>query len=576
MVNKLIQFCLDNKLVTGIFAGGIILWGVMVAPFDWNIDWLVRDPVPVDAIPDIGENQQIVFTRWMGRSPQDIEDQITYPLTVSLLGIPEVKTVRSFSMFGFSSIYVVFNDDVEFYWSRSRILEKLSSLPPGTLPEGVKPTMGPDATALGQVFWYTLEGRDPEGNPAGGWGLEELRSIQDWYVRYGLMSAEGVAEVASIGGHVKEYQIDVDPDAMREYGVTLEQVYDAAKMSNMDVGARTIEINSVEYVVRGIGFVKTVADIEKSVVRVSDNVPVTIGDIAHVKLGPALRRGVLDKEGAEAVGGVVVTRYGENPLEVIKNVKKKIERIAPGLPERKLADGTKSKVTIVPFYDRTGLIRETLGTLNTAIYLEILITVLVILVMINNPGSSLVISGVLPIAVLMSFIGMKIFGVDANIVSLSGIAIAIGTIVDMGIVLSENVIKHLNQAHSEENTRDVVYRAASEVGGAILTAVLTTVVSFLPVFTMEAAEGKLFKPLAYTKTFALIASIVVALTLLPPVLHLIFGRKKRKRRMLPWWIVPASLSVAGIFIALMLSWWLGLLHLLFGVRGFAARYMSDV
>jgi Cu(I)/Ag(I) efflux system membrane protein CusA/SilA len=575
MVNKLIRFCLDNTLITALFAVGIILWGIMVAPFDWDIDWLVRDPVPVDAIPDIGENQQIVFTRWMGRSPQDIEDQITYPLTVSLLGIPEVKTVRSFSMFGFSSIYVVFKDDVDFYWSRSRILEKLGSLPPGTLPDGVKPAMGPDATALGQVYWYTLEGRDPEGNAAGGWGLEELRSIQDWYVRYGLMSAEGVAEVASIGGYVKEYQIDVDPDAMREHGVTLEQVYSAVKMSNLDVGARTIEINSVEYVIRGIGFVESVADIRKSVVRVADNVPVTVGDIAHVQLGPALRRGVLDKEGAEAVGGVVVTRYGENPLEVIKNVKNKIEQIAPGLPEKELADGTTSKVTIVPFYDRTGLIRETLGTLSTAIYLEILITVLVILVMINNVGSSLVISAVLPIAVLMSFIGMKVFGVDANIVSLSGIAIAIGTIVDMGIVLSENVIKHLNQAHPEENTRDVVYRAASEVGGAILTAVLTTVVSFLPVFTMEAAEGKLFKPLAFTKTFALIASIIIALTLLPPVLHLIFGRRNRGKPFVPWWTIPASLVAAGLFVLFRVSWWLGLLIVLFGMRGFAVRYVPD-
>ena len=575
MVNKLLRFCLDNKLIVGLCALGVLTWGVIVAPFDWEIGLLERNPVPVDAIPDIGENQQIVFTRWSGRSPQDIEDQVTYPLTVALLGIPEVKTVRSFSMFGFSSIYVVFNEKAGFYWSRSRILEKLGSLPPGTVPEGVKPTMGPDATALGQVFWYTLEGRDPEGNPAGGWGLRELRSIQDWYVRYGLMAAEGVAEVASVGGYVKEYQIDVDPDAVREHGVTLEQVYGAVRMSNLDVGARTIEINSVEYVIRGIGFVKTVEDLRKSVVRVADNVPITVGDIADVKLGPAPRRGVLDKEGAEAVGGVVVTRYGENPLEVIKNVKEKIARIAPGLPEKRLDDGTRSKVTIVPFYDRTELIGETLGTLNTAIMLEILITVLVILVMINNLESSLVISGMLPLAVLMSFIGMKVFGVDANIVSLSGIAIAIGTIVDMGIVLSENVIKHLERAHPEESTREVVYRAASEVGGAILTAVLTTVVSFLPVFTMQAAEGKLFKPLAYTKTFALIASVIVALTLLPPVLHTLFKRGKGAGAGVLRWPSAVFLLVAGIVFLAAVSWWSGLLLILFGARLVAGRLLPQ-
>lgn len=573
MVNKLIRFCLENKLVTGLIAVGIILWGIIVAPFEWNIDWLIRDPVPVDAIPDIGENQQIVFTRWMGRSPQDIEDQVTYPLTVSLLGIPGVKTVRSFSMFGFSSIYVVFKDRVDFYWSRSRILEKLASLPPGTLPQGVKPTMGPDATALGQVYWYTLEARDAEGNPAGGWGLQELRTIQDWYVRYGLMSAEGVAEVASIGGYVKEYQVDVDPDAMRAHGVTLEQIYMAVKMSNLDVGARTIEINSVEYVLRGIGFIKSVAELEKAVVKVMDNVPITIGDVAKVSLGPALRRGILDKEGAEVVGGVVVTRFGENPLAVINNVKKKIEEIAPGLPQKELPDGSVSKVAIVPFYDRTGLIRETLGTLNNAIYLEILITIIVILVLINNVGSSLVISSVLPIAVLMSFIGMRIFGVDANIVSLSGIAIAIGTIVDMGIILSENVLKHLQNAAPDEDRKEVVFRAASEVGGAILTAVLTTVISFLPVFTMEAAEGKLFKPLAYTKTFALIASIIIALTMLPSLLHILFGRKKNSNKRIVKGIVSSIFIIGGIVVFFKVAWWIGLIIILLSVKSLVDRWV---
>lgn len=574
MVNKIIRICLDNKLVMALFAVGVIGWGVMVAPFEWEIGGLMRDPVPVDAIPDIGENQQIVFTRWMGRSPQDIEDQVTYPLTVSLLGMPGVKTVRSFSMFGFSSIYVIFKEDVEFYWSRSRILEKLSSLPEGTLPDGVQPTLGPDATALGQVFWYTLEGRDPKGNTAGGWGLEELRSVQDFYVRYGLMSADGVAEVASVGGHVKEYQIDVDPDAMRANNVTLEQIVQAARQSNLDVGARTIEINSVEYLVRGVGFVKTAADLEKAVLRENDNVPITLGDVARVTLGPALRRGILDKEGAEVVGGVVVTRYGQNPLEVINNVKEKIDEISSGLPEKVLHDGTLSKVTIVPFYDRAGLIHETLGTLNRAIYLEILITVIVILIMLNNVGSSLVIASVLPVAVLMSFIGMKMFKVDANIVSLSGIAIAIGTIVDMGIVLSENVVKHLRDASEDEDVKGVVFRASSEVGGAMLAAVLTTIVGFLPVLTMEAAEGKLFKPLAYTKTFALLASIILALTVLPPVLQLVFGRKEHSRDRLYDIVIPAFFVVAGGVIMVKVAWWIGSIVVLLAVKSVLTRKLS--
>lgn len=574
-VDKLIRFCLDNKLITALFTVGVIMWGIMVAPFEWDVGGLIRNPVPVDAIPDIGENQQIVFTRWMGRSPQDIEDQVTYPLTVSLLGIPGVKTVRSFSMFGFSSIYVIFKEDVEFYWSRSRLLEKLASLPPGTIPDGVKPMLGPDATALGQIFWYTLEGRDPDGNPTGGWDLQELRSIQDFYVKYGLMSADGVAEVASIGGFQKEYQIDVDPDAMRANNVTLGQVVMAAKQSNLDVGARTIEINSVEYVIRGIGFVKNITDLEEAVVRVKDNTPITIGDVARVHLGPAPRRGVLDKEGAEAVGGVVVTRYGENPLAVIGKVKDKIAEIGPGLPEKTLDDGTVSKVTIVPFYDRTGLIRETLGTLNTGIYLEILITVLVILIMLNNLGSSMIISGVLPVAVLMSFIGMRVFGVDANIVSLSGIAIAIGTIVDMGIVLSENVLKHLRDAAEGEDKKEVVFRAASEVGSAILTAVLTTIVSFLPVFTMQAAEGKLFKPLAYTKTFALIASIILALTVLPSVLHVVFGRTKKEHGRLYSLLVPLVFILGGIVLMVKIAWWIGLIVSILGLRTLIAKRLSQ-
>ncbi len=567
MINRLIRFCLEHKLVVMLFAAGLIFWGILVAPFDWKFDALPRDPVPVDAIPDIGENQQIIFTEWTGRSPQDIEDQITYPLTTALLGLPAVKTVRSYSMFGFSSIYVIFKEEVEFYWTRSRILEKLNSLPAGLLPAGVQPQLGPDATALGQVLWYTLEGRDAAGQPAGGWDPQELRSTQDWYVRYALQGVEGVAEVASIGGFVKEYQIDVDPDALRTFRLSLADVFAAVKGSNLDVGARTIEINSVEYVIRGLGFVKNLDDLRKTVVASRQGVPITLAQLATVEFGPALRRGALDKAGAEAVGGVVVTRFGENPLEVIKRVKAKIAEITPGLPSKTLADGTESKVNIVPFYDRSGLIHETLGTLEDAIRDEILVTIIVVVLMVMHLRSALLISSVLPLAVLFAFISMKLVGVDANIVALSGIAIAIGTVVDMGIVLVENILRHLDKAPSSENRLEVVHRACSEVGGAVLTAVATTVISFLPVFTMEGAEGKLFRPLAYTKTFALIGSIIVALTIIPPLAHWFIAGKIRTK--LASWGLWGALALIGLVAPFALTWfpvWLG--GLLIGLATF--------
>ena len=571
-LSRLIRFCLENKLVVGLFVVLIVGAGLYVAPFDWDIWGMPRNPVSVDAIPDIGENQQIVFTEWMGRSPQDVEDQITYPLTVSLLGIPGVKTVRSYSFFGFSSVYIIFEEGIDFYWSRSRVLEKLNSLPAGTVPEGVKPTLGPDATALGQIFWYTLEGRDPDGNPAGGWDQDELRTVQDWYVRYSLLSAEGVSEVASVGGFVREYQIDVDPDAMRAHNVALGDIFKAVKASNIDVGARTIEINKVEYVVRGLGFFKATSDIEMTVVKVNENVPIYIKDLAKVSYGPALRRGALDKGGAEAVGGVVVVRYGYNPLEAIKNIKDKIEEISAGLPKKTLDDGTVSQVTIIPFYDRTGLIYETLGTLSTALSEEILVTIIVVLVLVMHLRSSALISSLLPLAVLMCFVAMKAGRVDANVVALSGIAIAIGTMVDMGIVICENILKRLDEAGPEHNTLDVVYSATTEVGGAVLTAVATTVVSFLPVFTMTGPEGKLFKPLAFTKTFALVASIIVALTILPPAAHILFTKKvtlKRAKR----YVLGAILIVAAVVSAKQLNWWIGIL---IGAIGFYHLFRDRV
>lgn len=565
MLNNFIRFFLENKLVAYLLLLVFVGWGLVTAPFDFNIDWMPRDPVTVDAIPDIGENQQIVFTKWMGRSPQDVEDQISYPLTTALLGIPGVKSIRSNSMFGFSTIFIIFNDDIEFYWSRSRILEKLNSLPANTLPKEVQPALGPDATALGQIFWYTLEGQDNYGNPTGGWDLHELRTIQDFYVRYGLSSAEGVAEVASIGGFVKEYQVDVDPEAMKVNDINLGQVMKAIKGSNIDIGAETIEINLAEYFVRGLGYVKSIEDIEKGVIKVVNNVPIRIGDIAKVKIAPATRRGVLDKSGAEAVGGVVVARYGANPLKVIENVKAKIEELEPGLHTKTLKDGTISQVKIVPFYDRTQLINETIGTLQEALTLEILVTIIVVILMLLNLKSSILVSGTLPVAVLMCFIAMKYFGVDANIVALSGIAIAIGTMVDMGIVLTESMVRRVEEAPPDESLLTSIYEATIEVASAVITAVATTVISFIPVFTMQAAEGKLFRPLAFTKTFALVASIIVAITIIPPLAHTLFSFKS-KGKIVPY-IGNGFAILGGLIVAFLYNAFLGSVLAIVGIAG---------
>lgn len=565
MLNRIIKYFLNNQLVTTLLLVLLVVWGLSTAPFNWNEGILPRDPVPVDAIPDIGENQQIVFTEWMGRSPQDIEDQVSYPLTTYLLGIPGVKSIRSSSIFGFSSIFVIFDEDVEFYWSRSRILEKLSSLPAGLLPDGVQPSLGPDATALGQVYWYTLEGRDKDGNPTGGWDLHEIRTVQDYYVKYGLNATEGVSEVASIGGFVQEYQIDVNPDALKAYNIPLHKVMEAVQKSNRDVGAKTIEINQAEYLVRGLGYVKSTQDIEKAVVAVQDNTPIRIKDVGIVSLGPATRRGALDKDGAEVVGGVVVARFGANPLQVINNVKDKITEISPGLPKKTLANGVESQLTIVPFYDRSGLIYETLGTLEEAISLQILIVILVVIVMVYNLRASFLISSLLPIAVLMVFIAMRYFHVDANIVALSGIAIAIGTMVDLGVILSENIIKHIDEAPEGQKLKVTIYNGASEVSSAILTAVSTTIVSFIPVFTMQAAEGKLFGPLAFTKTFALVASLIVSLIIMPTLAYWFFGvriKNEKFRKVLNIALIPI-----GIILLFVGETWAGLMLLAFGVVG---------
>lgn len=572
MLNKLIRFFLENKLVTFLLLLIMVGWGMVNSPFRWDTGILPNDPVPVDAIPDIGENQQIVYTEWPGRSPQDIEDQISYPLTTSLLGIPGVKTIRSNSIFGLSSIYIIFDDDVEFYWSRTRILEKLNSLPPGTLPDDVTPALGPDATALGQIYWYTLEGRDKDGNPAGGWDPHELRTIQDFYVRYSLTAAKGVAEVASIGGFVKEYQVDIDPAAMKAYDVNISQIMSAVKNSNLDIGARTLEYNRAEYLIRALGYIKNLSDLEESVVAVRDHVPVRLKDVARINFGPATRRGGLDKGGAEAVGGVVVARYGTNPLEAIEHVKDKIKEIAPGLPSKTLEDGTVSKVTIVPFYDRTGLIKETLGTLEEALSLEILISIIVVIVLVLNLRASVLISSLLPIGVLITFITMRQFEVDANIVALSGIAIAIGVMVDVGVVFTENIIRHIelpqNVGKKGKQLLQVVYEGTIEVAGAVVTALMTTIISFLPVFAMEAAEGKLFRPLAFTKTFAMLAALLIGLVLIPTFAHVVFSIKYNKTKSKQVW--NGLLVLAGLVLSIWSGNYVALALTAFGINGLLA------
>ncbi len=458
----------------------------------------------IDAIPDIGENQQIVFTEWRGRSPQDIEAQVTYPLSVLLQGVPGVKDIRGTSAFGFSTIYLIFDDEVDFYWSRSRILEKLSTAG-DTLPAGAIAKMGPDATGLGQIFWYTVENTAESEQPR---SLAELRSLQDFYIKYMLQSVKGVSEVSSIGGFVKEYQIDVDPKKLFAFDVHFSALLQAIKNSNMDVGAEVIEDGSREFVVRGRGFFTSLADIENVVIAVRNNVAVRVQDVARVGVGPAFRRGALDKNGTASVGGVVTMRYGENPQAVIDAVKARLQVVAKGLPRG---------VSIVPFYDRTELIGDTIATVYSALSQEIIITVIVILLFLLHLRASVLVSLTLPFGAGISFILMWLLEIDSNVMSLSGLVIAIGSMVDMGIIMTENIYASLAaQPEADKRARlQIISHAAREVGPAIMTAVMTTIVTFLPVFALEGSEGKLFTPLAWTKTLAMLGALLVAVVLIP-------------------------------------------------------------
>ena len=493
MIQKLIEASIRNRVLVVI----LFVLIALLAVFSLKT-------ARIDAIPDIGENQQIVFTEWPGRSPKDIEEQVTYPLSIMLQGIPGAKNIRGISAFGFSTIYVIFKDDVDFYWSRSRVLEKLSTAG-SELPSGVVPKMGPDATGLGQIYWYTIENEKDNKNPK---SLAELRSIQDFYVRYLLQGVEGVSEVASIGGFVKEYQIDVDPKKLFAYNIHFSQLLKSIKESNIDVGAEVVEDGDREFIVRGKGFFKSLTDIENVVLAIKNKTPIRVKDVATVGLGPGFRRGALDKNGTEAVGGVVTMRFGENPKQVIDKVKERLKVVEKGLPKG---------VRVVPLYDRTELIDNTIGTVYSALSEEIVITVVVILLFLLHFQSSILVSLTLPFGVGISFILMKLIGIDSNVMSLSGMVIAIGSMVDMGIIMTENIYSHLSEKPeaSKSERVEIIVRSAREVGPAILTAVMTTIVTFLPVFGLEGSEGKLFGPLAWAKTLAMFGSVVVAIILVP-------------------------------------------------------------
>ncbi|WP_425399189.1 efflux RND transporter permease subunit [Aeoliella sp.] len=521
MLNIIIRFCVKEPWLVLLLAIGLSVGG-----------WFAYQSVPIDAIPNVGENQVIVLTPWPGRSPKDIEDQVTYPLSVSLLAVPGAESVRGKSMFGYSFVQVTFKDEIDFYWARSRVSEQLGSAA-SQLPDGVVPQLGPDATGLGQIYYYTLQ------PPEKGMSLADLRSMQDFVIKFELQAVEGVSEVASIGGYVRQYQIEVDPDKLRFHNLPLDALAMAIKGSNLDVGAKTVETTGMEYIVRGKGFLgtdgdqlKAIRDIEETVITQRNGVPVRVRDVAKVQLGPDFRRGALDYNGVEAVGGVVVMRYGENPRDVIDRVKEKIAQIEPAL----------KGVTIHGVYDRTGLIDETMATLTHALRDEILITAVIILLFLLHIRSSFIVAICLPAAVLMSFIAMHVVGVESNIMSLAGIAIAIGTMVDMGIIVSENIYQHLadwekdqaanggKQIKRSKIRADVVYEAAVEVAPAVVTAVATTIVSFLPVFFLTGRDYRLFSPLAYTKTFAIAAAMITAVTIVPAMCRLMLRSAKYRKR----------------------------------------------
>jgi copper/silver efflux system protein len=500
MINRIIEYSAKNRLIVLSLFALVVIWGV----------WALYR-TPLDAIPDLSDNQVIVYTQWPGRSPQTIEDQITYPLASNLQGVPKVRAVRATSAFGFSLIYIIFDDDADIYWARSRVLEKLNYAS-AQLPSGVTPALGPDGTGVGQVYWYTLEG--------GGYDLAALRTIQDWYVRYQLNSVPGVSEVASIGGFVKQYEVDLDPNKLQSYNVSAVEVMDAVKKSNSEVEGNLFDHSSMTFMVRGLGYIKGIKDLEDVQVAARGGTPVLVKDLGRVQMGVQTRRGLIDKNGkGEAVGGIIVMRYGENAKQVIDRVKAKIAQIQSGLPKG---------VKIVPSYDRSDLIARAVHTLKHALAEESVIVSLVVLLFLLNFPSALVIVLTLPVAVLIAFITMKYIGVTSNIMSLGGIAIAIGVLVDAGVVMVENCYRHLSELSPEERKSrrlEVVIMSARQVGRAIFFSLGIIVLSFVPVFLLTGQEGKLFHPLAFTKTFSIAGSALIAITLVPVLMYYLIRGK---------------------------------------------------
>src|SRR5437762_240106 len=508
MVNWLIEASLRNRfLVVGFF--------VLVGAWGY---WALLT-TPIDAIPDLSDNQVIVFTDWTGRSPQEVEDQITYPLTVSLQGLPGVRVVRSASAFGFSMINVIFEDSVDLYFARSRVLERLNLLTKA-LPAGVVPTLGPDATGVGHVFWYTVEGKR--------YSLRDLRSLQDWFIRYQLNSVPGVAEVASIGGTVRQYQIDVDPTRLRAYKIPLSAVVDAVLRSNRNVGGNVVEASGSWSVVRGLGLIENIRDVEDIVVGAEGGVPIFIKQVAQVKVGDAFRSAALIKGTDEAVGGVVVARYGVSTVDVIRRVKEKIAALQAGLP---------SGVKIVPFYDRSALIERAVDTLRRALIEETIVVTLVNIVFLLHLRSVLIVTIPLPLAVLTAFLFMRYLGITSNIMSLAGIAIAIGVLVDAAIVVTENAFRFMEQRGVNPRNRrrvlETVLDASRLVARPIFFAMAIIVLAFIPVFALTGQEGKLFHPLAFTKTFAMAGATVLSVTLVPVLCSLLTGGKIRPEEQNP-------------------------------------------
>jgi copper/silver efflux system protein len=498
MINRIIEFALKNRFI--IIAAYLLLAG-------WGIWALTR--TPIDAIPDLSDNQVIIFTDWVGRSPQEVEDQVTYPLTTNLQGLPGIRAVRGQSAFGFSMINIIFEDSIDLYWARTRVLERLN-LVTKQLPEGVVPTLGPDATGVGQIFWYTVEGE--------GHSLMDLRTLQDWFIRYQLNSVPGVAEVASVGGQVQQYQIDVDPNRLRAYSIPLSRVVEAVGRSNSNVGGNVVEQNGQWSIVRGIGLITSTADVETIVIGAANGTPIYIRNVATVKLGGAFRVGVLDKNGKEAVGGVVIARYGVNTLDVIKGVKEKLEALKTGLPQG---------VKVETFYDRTELIHRATDTLKRALIEELLLVTLAHIIFLFHFRSILIVTIPLPLAVLTSFLFMYYMGISSNLMSLSGIAIAIGVLVDAGIVVTENAFRFVEKRGVDVRDRKLVWQTVLDstklVGRPIFFSMAIIILAFIPVFALTGREGKLFHPLAFTKTFAMIGATIIAVTLVPVLCTLLLG-----------------------------------------------------